>query len=962
MRRRLRTRKVWTVVVGTVAVLGLGVAGLRLLTTADGPGAQAAVQQRPSRAGRPQGDAPSRAARQPRIHPGRTAGATAASAGEFAVSPGKATWTFSVGENGNLLILHHGVRVVRGLWNFWDKGSHWAGQRFTVTDRSSQGLTIQGKMQSLGLNLKGTARPVSDRELRLDLEFDAAKSLAGMTGGGISWMLTRDSPAFRGKVDDPELLEDGTGWSWEPRPGQGIEVRFDEPLAQNFFVFNRKDQVRSMIVDGSMRQGRKHVGLTIRLPEGGRLLASEEERFARLGQDWFRGALRWNTAPVDLSFLNAGERPAGKHGEIKAQGDGLVFEDGTPVRFWGANLAGPVLFSTPAENIPAQAHRLSQFGYNLIRIIQHDAHWTNPNIFGKRPIATTRRLDEHSLDQIDRWVKALKDEGIYVWLDMHYLRKLEPGDRVSLGWGEIERAKGIMWGFNYLNPQVVDLMKEQQHQFLTHVNRYTRLAYKDDPAIVGVLITNENDLTFHFGNMFLKDKHNPVHQSLFDREVKSFARSSGLPANKLGVTWQAGIGKYFLNELEHRFNRTMIDALRGDGVRAPIATTSLWGPNWLYSLPALTDGDMVDAHAYGEAGELEADPHYRANFLSLAAAAHVEGKPLTISEWNVPFPTLDRFTAPLFVASIACLQGWDAPMLYNYSQLPLMEPGQAAWRLRIDKWSTFNDPAISAVMPAAAIAFRRGHISPARRAYCLTLPPERLLGEPLSAASTVALRTLLEQSRFTVAMPATKELPWLRPSESSGEVIRLTDPDQDFIPPGEPVVRSDTGELSRNWEEGFHTIDTPRTQAAGGWIGGKTLNLKDATFEFKTRCAVVSLTSIDDLPLSSSRFILVTTIGQARPSPVQPPSKTPLPPEQKFLPYYTEPVVGTIRLRNSTEGLALMALGADGKVVSRSTPARHDGALSLSLPDGRGTHWYVLKATKSGPEGQPPAPREQAGP
>ena len=158
----------------------------------------------------------------------------------------------------------------------------------------------------------------------------------------------------------------------------------------------------------------------------------------------------------------------------------------------------------------------------------------------------------------------------------------------------------------------------------------------------------------------------------------------------------------------------MIEALRADGLKAPIATTNLWGKNALFSLPALTDGDVIDVHAYGTGEALSADPRYLPNFLSWAAAAHVHGKPLTITEWSVPYPELDRFTTPLYMASIASLQGWDVPMLYNYSQVAIERPGPQEGKHRINVWSTYYDPAVTGVMPAAALAFRRGHISPAR--------------------------------------------------------------------------------------------------------------------------------------------------------------------------------------------------------------------------------------------------------
>ncbi len=512
------------------------------------------------------------------------------------------------------------------------------------------------------------------------------------------------------------------------------------------------------------------------LPEGGRISATDAEKYSKPDGSWFRDALRWDASPVDLSFLNAADRPAGRHGFVKADGDRLVFEDSSLARFWGANLAGPVLFGTPRENIPRQARRIAQLGYNLIRIHQEDANWVQPNIFGTNA-RDTRHLDRRSLDAIDYWVKCLKDEGVYVWLDLYCLRDIKPGDGVSQGREEIARAKGIIWGFNYINPQLIALMKEFQHQYLSHVNRYTGLAYKDDPAVIGVLITNENDLTFHYGLSFLADHNNPVHKALFDRDMAAFARTTGLPADKIWRSWEPGPSKYLLNELEHRFNRTMIDALRADGLKSPIATTNLWGVNTLFSLPALTDGDVLDVHSYGKAEALSVNPHYEANFLTSIASAHVHGKPLVITEWNVEYPEIDRFTAPLYVASIASLQGWDAPMLYNYSQMELQRPGPEEGSHRINKWSTFYDPALTGVMPAAAIAFRRGHISPARTSYCLKLSPAQLFETMLSPElNTATIRSLIEQSRLTIGMPAVKELPWLKPSETSGRRHRRDRP------------------------------------------------------------------------------------------------------------------------------------------------------------------------------------------
>jgi hypothetical protein len=218
---------------------------------------------------------------------------------------------------------------------------------------------------------------------------------------------------------------------------------------------------------------------------------------------WIPDAMAWDASPVDLSYLN--HKPAGRHGFVRAKGDRLVFSDGTPIRFWGGNLAAYALFSDK-EALRRQARRIAQMGFNLMRIHHHDSMgWVSPTVIDKNR-DDSRHFDREGLDKIDWLVKCLKDEGVYVWLDLNVGRKLKPGDQVGSGYDEVAAAGGEVKGFNYLNPRVQELMWEFDRNYLNHVNPYTKLAYKDDAAIMGLLVTNENDVTHHFGNMFLPDK------------------------------------------------------------------------------------------------------------------------------------------------------------------------------------------------------------------------------------------------------------------------------------------------------------------------------------------------------------------------------------------------------------------------------------------------------------------------
>lgn len=856
-------------------------------------------------------------------------------------------WTLAVDRNGGVGIRYKGAPIVRTLYQFWGPNWTWGGPKFQAGPMNNDRAAVSGEVKKLGATITGGLRVIDSRTLRYDLEMTTDQAFPSAVGGGIQWSLKLDSPAFQANSKDPELLEGNTGWVWQvgPDPEQSMTVRFDPPIAKVYFERNQKNTIRTFFLADRISIGRRPVGFTVTLPKGGVIIPSDADRYGPEDTaSWFDGALQWDSFPVDLSYLNKDDRPAGRRGPVKADGDRLVFADGTTARFWGANLVGYALFKTPRSNVPEQARRMARLGYNLMRIHHHDSAWVRPNVFDPAQKDTVH-LRSESLDSLDYWIKCMKDEGIYVWLDLHVGRSILENDPISQGVEEIRKNKSELKGFNYFNPDVVALMRRFQRQYLDRVNPYTRTAYKDDPAIVGLLITNENDLTQHFGNQMLPVKGNKFHSDRFLHDADVFAEETGLSSKLLGQTWLPGPSKILLNHLEHRFNRLMIDDVRRMGFHTPIATTSYWGNMWLTSLPSLTEGDVIDVHSYGQSEALSVNPRYEANFIPWIGAAQVAGKPLTISEWNVEFPKTDRFTAPLYVASIASLQGWDAPMLYTHSQDALTNSKATG------VWSTHMDPAIAGIMPAAAVAFRRGHVSPARDEYCLNLDRPTLFGRKLSPDTSAAIRTLVEQNKLTIGLPKMKELPWFTGSAPAPNARVLTDPDRDLIPNGQDFVKSDTGELVRDWKAGVQTIDTPKTQAVSGWIGATTHELSSAVVEVKSpRKAVVALTSIDDQPLSKSNFILITAVARTQLTQTG---------GRAVLPFRSEPVVATIRLKTANRDLQLLTLGPSSRVVRRADAVQETGGVRVTIPTTHGTHWYVLQG-KSG--GTPPQADDSAAP
>ena len=81
----------------------------------------------------------------------------------------------------------------------------------------------------------------------------------------------------------------------------------------------------------------------------------------------------------------------------------------------------------------------------------------------------------------------LKKRGIYVDLNLNVGRSYRAGDSVP-DFDRIRWAKGM----TLYDPRLIALQKEYARMLLTHVNPYTGLAYRDEPAMAIVEILNEN--------------------------------------------------------------------------------------------------------------------------------------------------------------------------------------------------------------------------------------------------------------------------------------------------------------------------------------------------------------------------------------------------------------------------------------------------------------------------------------
>lgn len=190
---------------------------------------------------------------------------------------------------------------------------------------------------------------------------------------------------------------------------------------------------------------------------------------------------------VDARRWGLLDPPAGKHGHITVKGRHLAFADGTPVKFWGADLSGEANFP-PKEVAPLIAERLVKFGFNLARLHGLDARWGR-TLFDRR-YPDTQHFDPEQLDKLDFLIAQLKKRGIYVNINLHVGRRFTEADGVPQAqWLAYAKFCTIFDG------RMIELQKKFAHDLLTHRNPYTGLTYAEDPAVVFVELTNENSLS-----------------------------------------------------------------------------------------------------------------------------------------------------------------------------------------------------------------------------------------------------------------------------------------------------------------------------------------------------------------------------------------------------------------------------------------------------------------------------------
>ncbi len=641
--------------------------------------------------------------------------------------------------------------------------------------------------------------------------------------------------------------------------------------------------------------------------------------------------------PVDISFVFEKERPAGKHGFLKVEGRDFVFEDGTKVKFWGTNFNGAACF--PEHDYAKRvARRLAKTGINLVRLHQLDAEWHTPNIFaftkGKR--MTDAHLDPESMDRLDYLMKCLKDEGVYIYLDLLTYRKFRSDEGV-------EKAHLLYDGgkpYAIFSRSLIELQKELATELWTHENPYTGLKYCDDPSIVLSEITNENDL--YKWQKFKTDYMEP-YRTEFVELLNAWMQKNGIEKDLTGMNLHRTGDPDILDfkmHLQEEYYREMMEHLRSIGVKIPIT-----GTNWVShpkNLKSQLVTDYLDTHDYfykfGCWGEFEKScmnksiTQERRFYADRGCLYTNRNKPTYISEWDAPWPNAYRADAVLYTAAFGMFQGWSGHAIHTYAYSTKLERmnrlgkeisaekiGDVPYRQGI--FSTWNDPAKYGLFYHAALITRRGDVK---------------AGEDLRAIYPDMNATDL---RGTPDLPKVEAV-----SERHAVVVSFDEKDglkqATFDDNGESIT-SDTGELYRNYKKNYGKIDTEMTKCAFGFLKKNgTVELNGLKVKSKTDFAVIAMSSLTEDSIKNSNNILLTTVGRAKNTNAKFKKEKML--EIGEAPVLIENIEAELELETVHDDLKVWAISAEGYYIGTVPTSYENGVMKIRLGEVSQSMYYLI--------------------
>jgi len=532
--------------------------------------------------------------------------------------------------------------------------------------------------------------------------------------------------------------------------------------------------------------------------------------------DWLKVppslAIAANSA-LDFSFLVPA--PAGQKGFVTTKAGRLTFEKGGRARFHGVSLIAPTAFLEP-DRADELADRLARSGINLVRLGDLDTPVGPDRSLFDDTRDDTKAFDPVALQRLDHLVAALKARGIHVALELQSNRRFRDQDGVAIA-GLLPAGGGPAALFD---PTITKLSLQSARTLLSRVNPETNLALKDDPALVWVTLLGEVSL------FDLIDRPDDALPGEYAQALRTLAQKG---------TNASGTGRRFWQSVETAHYKEMVEALRKDKVRVPIAGCSHWRREPEFSAgQAAPSLDLVDDRLFWSPSTFVA-PETRSQLWSQdgalnagaqrkrhAGVAYAVGQwcPQTQGAWALPYEAADV----LLAAETAMHEDWDALVRRGVFLYPVL-------------WGEgpVGTVGVEDILQIPEVANGSPHV------YALWPHLASIMLRGQSTSTSTKAQNDRDGQRGDTEHGGRPPVPARRRTREVG------------LPGWDPT-------------RGRLVIDTPFTQGMAGWFGGEPITFPNLDLSSDNPFAVVVASAVGPEPIPTARRLLVTVVGRVQPT------------------------------------------------------------------------------------------------
>ena len=648
---------------------------------------------------------------------------------------------------------------------------------------------------------------------------------------------------------------------------------------------------------------------------------------------------------LDFSYML--DAPAGKYGFAKADGDEIVFENNPkPMRFYGTNLCFTGNYPTK-ENAVKLADELASIGYNILRIHHHEKHLMDMS----SPDGLAFKAD--MLDRLDFFIAELKKRGIYITTDLYVSRTLAKDMYEFIP--EDSRRKNVKAAF-FISPKVKENLRKFSTNLLNHVNPYTNLAWKDEPAMVSISLVNENTILNMYWEKMVPD---------FYERVKKWCAENSIPCSEKNL--QTCKVKY-LSALYKDFFESEKKFLRSLGVR-----TMLTDQNYVHG-PAVSltrrPYDIIDTHSYYGHPSFPVKPWTLPSKLETKSSLGKDAgcitagidrffdRPFSITEWNYVNNNDYCAEGALLMGAYASLNNWNMLCRFAHSHREVKYDDET--RYIISYFDSISSPISTLTDRAAVLFYLRKDVKRSKVKIPYIIPENYI--DNLDKGTTVGTlhlskltsRSILYGETGTMFVPNTEseiELPKNTPFaicvdkaleakstpekpiiySDSKNLPKLQELTKNRINVENSTTLSSTREMLLDQKNQTWLLRTPRSEA---FIApeGKKLKGNFAEIENTKSWSAISICSLEKKPLARSSRILILHLSNIKNTNMQFLDK-----EMTLLqsfgrsPLLAHRAESTIKLSRNLDKFKLYALASDGSRTKEIPISNADTSAEIKL-------------------------------